>query len=203
MVFDNDFALRKIENANSTISSLNFNQSYLEAYPSLLISCEILVKALGQNSILPIAHIVYGWMPTILKNISRLDTQKGLIFTATGVTCLKEALRLVEQIDAPAINNSWVGLSKVLHFLKPTVFPIWDSNIALLFKTRRVNNKAAFINFLKFTHQNRDNHNVILLREFYQEATTVEISNIRAIELLMFEIGKEEKAVNKILKRTE
>jgi hypothetical protein len=80
-------------------------------------------------------HIVYGWMPTI----PNLQRPAGLTAAeqAIVVTLLNDArLRLLTAAELSFLktsftNNSMVGLSKLLHFLAPGRYAIWDRRVAI------------------------------------------------------------------------
>ncbi|NND23336.1 MAG: hypothetical protein HKN86_01450 [Acidimicrobiia bacterium] len=81
--------------------------------------------------------MIYGWMPTIPyqnKKFSEITkTELSLLLKVydhagdNGIT--KSEL---EQI-IPFVNNSIVGLSKMLHFINKDRYAIWDSRIAKVF----------------------------------------------------------------------
>lgn len=75
------------------------------------------------------ANFAYGWMPTILeikKNRGELSetitilnaVKKGKLIDREALTNLRDT-----------INNSLVGASKLLHFVNPDVYAIWDSRV--------------------------------------------------------------------------
>jgi len=81
--------------------------------------------------------MIYGWMPTIpfqnkdFTMIGELELsllreaynhKDGLYFTKAEI-----------EIIRPSINNSIIGLSKMLHFINKDNYAIWDSRIAKLF----------------------------------------------------------------------
>ena len=70
----------------------------------------------------------YSWMPTILKtiNLSEPD-QLILIFNKVKQGHLISTQEL--QILKNAFNNSLVGVSKLLHFIQPEKYAIWDSRV--------------------------------------------------------------------------
>lgn len=79
-------------------------------------------------------HIVYGWMPTI-PNL-QLPAGMAAAEQTQVVTLLSDArLRLLTEkelsfLKTRFINNSIVGLSKLLHFLAPNRYAIWDKRVA-------------------------------------------------------------------------
>jgi putative heme iron utilization protein len=111
------------------------------------------------------AHMVYGRMPTIL----HVDKKK---------TDPQEVVRILQAVkDGNAdlstddlttlkqyMNNSMVGASKILHFVAPQQYPIWDS-------------KIFRFTYRKKPNPNRVNNAVTYLK--YRE-------KLRALELAMF-----------------
>lgn len=86
-------------------------------------------------------HVVYGWMPTIpdLQRVVDLNptTRAAVLKTLDNARgwlalCPSDAARILLEVQN-FTNNSLVGASKLLHFLNPQVFPIWDSRVAKRF----------------------------------------------------------------------
>lgn len=109
---------------------------YSMAYPALLSHFSGL-RIITWDAAVVGLHIVYGWMPTI----PRLDGIMGWdeIKRQTLVTALTSAKNgqmpsddELETLKA-FCNNSIIGASKLLHFLRPEAFPIWDSRVAKVF----------------------------------------------------------------------
>ena len=165
--------------------------SYYKSYPyfiSFFINNNVIksTEVLYQG-----ANMVYGWMPTILdtqknnkiypdlviQSIERLDVS----FTDPK----KEDLEIV----AAFMNNSIVGASKLLHFIYPEKYPIWDSKICGIIMSSskssyKVNKTENYINYCKAIH------NIISkppenLKNFKKKFTP-EISYVRAAELILF-----------------
>jgi hypothetical protein len=79
-------------------------------------------------------HVVYGWMPTIpnlalpagllpaqrARVVELLNDARARLLTIPELTFLKTYFT----------NNSIVGLSKLLHFLAPARYAIWDKRVA-------------------------------------------------------------------------
>lgn len=73
------------------------------------------------------AHFTYGWMPTMLRMRSN-----DYAPAAATLGRAKVGMPLDDaQIEALAalVNNSLVGASKLLHFVNPRRYPIWDSRV--------------------------------------------------------------------------
>ena len=170
------------------IRCIDASEQYLRTYPQLLRSTALLAKEMGEDALPAIAHMAYGWMPTILKKFS--DSQPGIVGTATGCRSFEEASGLIQPLDDSPINNSWVGMSKVLHFMNPEFFPIWDSRVAKQFdlKISQVNKKNHFIEYLTFVEEHRNNDAVKKVEEAFVKEAGYSVSDVRACEFILFSV---------------
>lgn len=168
------------------------DDSYILSYPYLLsyfssksdFSIEDFVRG---------AHMVYGWMPTVLDlypeapNIS-LEAGANILTKAKNAGSLAD-----DEIEnlVRLTNNSLVGASKLLHFVAPQHFPIWDSKIyAFVFQEKSHNYRVSQIsNYRKYLKLLSVLQNDDLFESFHQsvnEKIGYHVSKIRAIELIMF-----------------
>ncbi len=177
------------------LDSDSYIASYIYSYPILLKSSDSLVRHLKEDAALTISHIAYGWMPTILKNVIIEDKYRKNIITAQNISGLDKASELIKKLPQKSpINNSWVGLSKVLHFINPNVFPIWDSNVAACFDMHyhaTYNKQCVYDDYLQFIFSNFDRKKVSEVKSIYEEHAKYRISKVRALEFLMFIAGGE------------
>lgn len=76
------------------------------------------------------ASFTYGWMPTILNfKSNEFDSAVTIINKAKGPQRISDdELVLLKSL----VNNSLVGVSKLLHFVNPHVYAIWDSRVCTL-----------------------------------------------------------------------
>lgn len=102
------------------------NEQQLTSYDSMLKFAQRCMKNFDEITLIGLAHMAYGWMPTMIKRIKKDDLdlkmwkrkiQRGEIDSSF----LKQMMDLT--------NNSIVGTSKLLHFLNPDVYPIFDSKV--------------------------------------------------------------------------
>jgi hypothetical protein len=138
------------------------------------------------------AHLVYGWMPTALDLYPQPD------FTLAQAASLLESARTQgtisdEQLSALArvVNNSLVGVAKLLHFVTPDIFPIWDSNVyAFVFEEKphgyRVNEIAKFREYIRRVNTIRSDERFGHLHASVNRKVGYEVSAPRAIELIMY-----------------
>jgi hypothetical protein len=189
---------------------------YIRSYPILLEAAEHLCETKKEDAPLILAHIAYGWMPTIFKEFD-FSTPKGFIGEVRKVSDLEKARGFIKNLDDSPINDSWVGLSKVLHFIEPELFPIWDGNVAECFfkptqyQMKKKENYICYIKCIEYLLDKDKNPEVSEIvsetqtklekmaenelsndqREF--EKDFFKVSRVRACEFILFSIGKEEK----------
>ena len=113
-----------------------------------------------EGQLLAAGYAVYGWMPTILKRTENLVPLSEFVIEVRALPFFG-ALPIVQRAVAQdqgvvlrSLNNSVVGTSKLLHFLMPDLFPIWDSRIAKLFGFNgRHNSPTAYLSYFELLHQ--------------------------------------------------
>ena len=104
---------------------------YCQTYKPLLAAGKRCKKYPSENHIKILALAAYGWMPTIMDSVE---------YNARNVKQAIEHMKSVRRIDdedairhfedlSRLTNNSYVGVSKFLHFLFPASFAIFDSRI--------------------------------------------------------------------------
>ena len=98
------------------------HNSYLEMYDRIAEAVPAMLKTPATVKLLPM--VVYGWMPTILgksvwdDSIFELLTRKNDSFSDEEMKTL-----------LAFVNDSYIGVSKLLHFTDPDHWAIWDSNV--------------------------------------------------------------------------
>lgn len=171
------------------------------SYPHLLRFAAKLEDDEDGTNVIGLAQAVYGWMPTMLKQV-KLDsfgTEKSNIFARIrGITSFGDAIRFLERSEdqgskQPPINNSWVGTSKFLHFVNPNFFPIWDSRIARQFGLKhkyQIEKIENYIDYIKFVEQATNHPNCEELREEFRDQFEFvgrsDLSKSRVVEYLLY-----------------
>lgn len=118
-----------IDELHNIASKINNTQedNYLKTYP-YFISYFKNLKELDEDNIIIGISLVYSWMPTILKKI---DLEK--IKDATTILNKARTEERITQLELKLListfNNSLVGSSKLLHFINPKKYAIWDSKV--------------------------------------------------------------------------
>ena len=169
-------------------------QSYIRSYPHLLawLSSKAILDA---QDLICAAHMVYGWMPTVLDIYpsESFSIQDGVALLnkarKLGVLDLKEVAQL-----AGLVNNSVVGASKLLHFVNPEAFAIWDSRIYQFIYSPKsekvhnyqVNKAARYDSYLMLLQQRRNDPRFPDFHASINRKMGYDVSTLRALEVVMF-----------------
>ncbi|MEQ4618292.1 MAG: hypothetical protein ABN482_09620 [Corticimicrobacter sp.] len=167
--------------------------SYILAYPHI-ISYFASKDIFSEEDFVCGSHMVYGWMPTILELFPE-SPNIGLSQAAALLSTAKRNGKLTDtELDqlASVTNNSLVGASKLLHFVSPDNFAIWDSKIyTFLFKKKPHHYQVRLVkNYRTYHRQLREllaDSRFPFLHASVNKAVGYEVSRLRALELVMFQ----------------
>lgn len=190
-------AIALIQN-NPVVSDLR-SHTYLSTYPQILSTAQ--GDEVQGPQFKQLALMVYGWMPRVL----RIDNAY-FPFALHAANAAKDATpETFADIPIQHVANclhSMVGASKLLHFLNPNVFPIWDSKIQAFRRLPNGNNEMSKIeNYLDYVEE----VHAIVREEGFEEFYTqygishanrlrrsnidlYAVSHLRAIEASAFEL---------------
>lgn len=168
------------------------DDSYIQAYPHIL-SYFSAKATFDAADMVRGAHMVYGWMPTVLELYPKLPNP-DIAAGAALLTKAKDTRALSDQEIASLaalVNNSLVGASKLLHFVAPDQFAIWDSKIyAFVFEKKpynyRVNEVPSYRTYLGMLSRIRDDSRFSAFHDSVNRKVGYKVSPLRAIELVMF-----------------
>lgn len=173
-------------------------QTYYKSYPEFLQYFNAITTITKHNLVISI-NFVYGWMPTIFdfrsedfdKAVEILNNaKKGVIPTVKQLETLKGLF-----------NNSLVGTTKLLHFINPEKFAIWDSRVYRYLTgeeayNHRIGNCESYLTFLTFC-------NFLIQRKEYDKVHNsickkigYSMSKFRTAELIMYRNGAGTKGNN-------
>lgn len=169
--------------------------SYLKSYPEFLTYFSKIEKLEKHNVIIGIGF-TYSWMPTIFDYRStNIDEDLNSVTEILnkikqGYIPIKSDLDFLKR----CFNNSLVGTSKLLHFINPKDFAIWDSRVyRYLTNTQphsyRLENSSAYLEYLKFCKDMTEDERYDNIYKSILSKIGYDISKLRSIELIMFSNG--------------
>ena len=128
-------------------------------------------------------------MPTIIHiNTKEIDT----VLTLLNAVKAGHRLGLEElEILKCCINNSMVGLSKLLHFINPENYAIWDSRIYRYIKGKKsqygIDKAENYNKYLREIRQISKHQDYPDLHLIIEKHFGYPLTSMRAIEILIFE----------------
>ena len=173
-------------------TTVQSDASYIASYPHLVEYFSDKAK-ISPGDVVRAAHMAYGWMPTILdlypaSNKLDLASASMLLTKARDKGFLQPA-----EISALAglVNNSLVGASKLLHFVAPNSFAIWDSKVYSFVHEKppyhhRVNAVDAYVAYLELLAQLAARQEFGNFHASIQQKIGYAVSPFRALELVMY-----------------
>ena len=157
---------------------------------------------LDEGALAVVAYLAYGWMPTVLHlNFDALPTALQRVEEARqGVVLTGPDLQQI----AAAVNHSVVGASKVLHFVNPTLYPIWDRRVyrfchpsptgaPVAVHDYQVNNTTAYFDYAEVCRRAVqlpafERIHRAVMQHFQQHPAYADrpVESLRALEFVMF-----------------
>lgn len=156
-------------------------------------------RSLSRDDIFIGANFTYAWMPTM--NKTAFEISDDLVKAVNRIRIDGNYLEIERLIELSKItNNSFVGVSKLLHFISPEKYAIWDSRV--LRYLRSLDNKKfngniltkpskylEYLDSIKFI-SDVDRRNNYFLRNKISGLIGYEVTSYRSIEFVMFFLGK-------------
>ena len=183
----NDETFLQLTNIANNFKSTEEN--YLLSYPYFLNYFQNLESINLENLVIGISF-TYSWMPTILKALNLKNTEevlfilnevkKGKLIDEQQLTTLKTTF-----------NNSLVGTSKLLHFINPKQYAIWDSRVFRFLNNvephkYRLEKPRAYIEYLKLIEELKNEKVFTAFFELMKQKVGYDITEYRALELAFF-----------------
>lgn len=151
-------------------------------------------KEITERDLIISANFVYGWMPTILKlnkNSKEYSIENLIKDSVKILNKIHYSNKALEKEDIETlmklINNSVVGVSKLLHFINPEKYPIFDSKISKYLNVKI--NPKNYIDYVSKCNELITSSNYENIHKRYLEKTRQDkskITKIRSLENLIF-----------------
>lgn len=163
-------------------------------------------KEITKHELIIGINFAYGWMPTIFEFYPKKTKKEAIVRIEEVVIILNKAKEgnLLNETELQSLkecfNNSLVGASKLLHFINPKKYAIWDSRV-YYYLTRnqahdyRINNYNTYLKYLEYCNE------IIAQKDFDKFKEVLEtqlnlgysISSLRALDLIFYHNGILEK----------
>ncbi len=164
-------------------------ENYLLSYPHFVNYFQNLETINLENVIIGISF-TYSWMPTILKSIKLENPAKILSIlneVKNGKLINEEQLATLKT----AFNNSLVGTSKLLHFINPKQYAIWDSRVFRFLNNEephkyKLEKPKVYLEYIAFIEKLKIEKNFTHFYKLIKEKVGYEITEQRALELAFF-----------------
>jgi len=161
--------------------------TYLATYPHMRAAVAGFGRVTGDEVYATIS-MAYGLMPTVM-NLRRGDMEPFLApLNALRDTGQRLTVGELDGLKA-LVNNSIVGTSKLLHFLAPETYPIWDSRINRFLNGEprpETNSVPRFRDYLADFDRLRVDADFERLRASIENKLGYPVSAARAFELIMY-----------------
>jgi hypothetical protein len=134
------------------------------------------------------ANFTYGWMPTIMNFKSNNFQMAVTILNKAKKTerISTDEIILLKQL----INNSLVGTSKLLHFINPNVYAIWDSRVCNFLTGKshkqKVENIERYWSYLDLCLKVAQSPRFAQIHNAFIHKIGYHVSPMRTIEQIMF-----------------
>lgn len=123
----NALDIRHFKRIADCLEDCTARELYIDSYTCLRRFTQDVIKrptSDAKSTITALAHMVYGWMPTMLDSID---------YDGTNFNDLFDEFKSNRNVDIDKVrtltNGSVVGASKLLHFVHPDKYPIFDSRV--------------------------------------------------------------------------
>jgi len=162
------------------------SSSYLRSYPEFLRYFRDL-PVIDEHHLIIAANFTYGWMPTILhfksdrfaEAVAILNRVKtGELLTDDELFCL-----------IALINNSMVGVSKLLHFINPERYAIWDRWVVAYLRGW-LGAQATYFGYLDLCQSVVTQAAFAPIHASISRKIGYPVTGMRAVELMMYTMGR-------------
>lgn len=147
-----------------------------------------------------LATMVYGWMPRVLR-IDPIHIGGAINAMCAAMEATPRTFSTVPIQDIAKCLHSVVGASKLLHFVNPHAFPIWDSKIESFRSpaSSDMTDVAEYLKYARNVHDIRSDPDFPAFYAAFQSAYSsrlrasgipaYHVNEVRAIEAAAFELA--------------
>jgi hypothetical protein len=150
------------------------------------------LKTITRHNLIIGINFTYGWMPTIFDFRSdNFDAALDILNEAkSGNKPTSDNLVLLKGL----LNNSLVGTTKLLHFINPDNFAIWDSRVYRYLTNKephdnRIGNCNTYLDYLAFCDYLTKQKEFKSLQKSIEKQVGYSMTAYRVTELVMYSNG--------------
>ena len=150
------------------------------------------IKTITRHNLTIGINFTYGWMPTIFDfRSNNFDEALDILNKAkTGRKPTADNLVLLKNL----FNNSLVGTTKLLHFINPVNFAIWDSRVYRYLTNKephdyRIGNCNTYLDYLAFCEYLAKQQGFDSLKKNVEKKVGYSMTAFRVAELVMYSNG--------------
>jgi len=183
----NDIGSEEILSRANCLDHVDPEHSYHKSY-YYFVSYFADIDEITERDLVIGSNFTYGWMPTILNFKSNdFDLAVAALNRVKTVGRISnEELMVLKGL----INNSLVGVSKLLHFINPEVYAIWDSRVCNFLTGRshkqKVENFERFWSYLDLCERVALDPQFERIHRRFSNTIGYGISPMRTLEHIMF-----------------
>jgi hypothetical protein len=182
--------LYDIKNAERNVHFAD--ESYLISYPEIIKYFKN-IKIIKKSNLIIGIHFAYGWMPTAFDFRSN-EFEKALKILSKARTKIELSTDDLTVLKC-LFNNSIVGTSKLLHFINPIKYAIWDSRVCTFIKHGKPNynlfkKPETYLEYLNFCNKIIEMRGYNIIHQRIKRKIRNNISKLRSLELIMYFNGK-------------
>lgn len=154
------------------------------------------IQTITQHNLTIGINFTYGWMPTIFNfRSANFNEALEILNQAKGKKALTtQNLELLKSL----FNNSLVGTTKLLHFINPNQFAIWDSRVYYYLTGNkahqyRIGNCTAYLDYLEFCEYLTQQTAFKQVQEIVENQVGYPMTPLRVAELVMYHHGMQKR----------
>jgi len=155
------------------------------------------LKTITRHNLIIGINFTYGWMPTMFEFVKPVNIPIAveILNKSKKRQCL--GVDELQQLKE-CFNNSLVGSSKLLHFINPNQYPIWDSRVFRYLTNKephsyRLNNSNLYLRYLEFCEFITNQSGYGKTHRFVEDKIGYSMSRLRSVELIMYFNGVKRK----------
>ena len=173
----------------------NNQQTYDISYPEFVNFFKN-IQVINKHHLVIGINFTYGWMPTILdfRTNKFEESVEILNKVKNGIIPLVSELEILKGL----FNNSIVGTSKLLHFITPDKFAIWDSRVYRYLTTKepyenRIGSCETYLKYLEFCNYLSSIKEFENIHKIVCDEIGYSMTKLRTVELIMYQNGERSK----------